>query len=1267
MRIRQLHVDGFGIWTDLELAELSEPLVVFYGENEAGKTTLMQFVRAVLYGFSAERRNRYLPPVHGGRPGGSLWVEDAHQSFVIQRHAARHSEEDQLEVSDSQGVRREGRPLALLLDGVDEVIFNNVFAFGLGEIQELATLTDSAAADLLYELTLGLDRVSLSDVMHELETSRRRLLAETNGSGQIAELVERKERLRAEIRDLATTTPRFLELVRQRQELDRTASELEAQELSLDERAQRLALAQQIEPRWRSRHDIDRQLDALGTVPHIADDCLPTLEDLKARAATRRNRSLQVTNRRKELIAEMGRLKVNDALCRQAPRLEALSEQQQWIASLDAQARQLEAELTEMTAEPHAAREHHDQASHRPAHGQRHANHDPKSGHERKSTHEPTHERRSVHDHKSAGEPKSADRTAGMERRHLQIEPGPVPAQPLSPHTIAALRAQGKSLSQLRRKVRKAHGDKKAARETVRDSHRKVADGLGAEKAESLSQSLERAGTLVSQLRRRVQIDERLDQLNRRRHELDEKSHESLDRQVPPLWQILSHGLFFAIGIAMLLASIFLPSPMLHNHGMAVGFLGLFAAGLGWVMTYASHHMSGQQFDDCQTRSDQLKEQTAAAEKERDELDKQLPKGGGPLVARLQAAEKEHARLEQLMPLDSHREHGVRSYKAAREEHRSIDRDYKKALHRWRAALEQAGLPANLTPRTLRATIERGRQLQTLNRRLEERRAQLVDCRRQHEILAERILQVAVDSRIEFDESDPLALLREMLRQLQDEQLRVHARDQLKAGLVRLRRVRRKLARQVANVNQRLEDLIRSSGSRDEEDLRRRLGIQAEARRLERARELIEDEITAALAGHEQVHEISACLDDCLQHGHDMRKQMDEVSADKHALRIRLGHVWEERGALLEQVKSQSGDRKLAAKRLELSQVKDSLRKALHRWQVLCTCSTAIESVREVYERQRQPEVLREASEYFSKLTGGRYTRAWSSLGHRVLWVDDADGKPLSVDKLSRGTREQLFLSLRLALVSAYARRGVRLPIVMDDVLVNFDVPRVKAAVEVLRDFVRAGHQILVFTCHEHIASLFRRARVEVRSLPGNFLRIETLPEPEPPPRVVPPPHFLPTPAFEPPREEELTLAEIDDEPPPRLAHLEPLPGEPLPVEPVQVVATIPRPAIPRPGRAARPRRPRPVAEPAAVVPPRPREKVRREQWVDRVPWSAEEFDGELADRVRRSEPIVEYYEEPARPTGPVAQDEELLDVQFEDDSHHGEPRSYGRNGHHGR
>ncbi len=95
-------------------------------------------------------------------------------------------------------------------------------------------------------------------------------------------------------------------------------------------------------------------------------------------------------------------------------------------------------------------------------------------------------------------------------------------------------------------------------------------------------------------------------------------------------------------------------------------------------------------------------------------------------------------------------------------------------------------------------------------------------------------------------------------------------------------------------------------------------------------------------------------------------------------------------------------------------------------------------------------------------------------------------GRPLPVESLSRGTREQLFLSLRLALASSYARRGSPLPLVLDDVLVNFDADRAKAAAAVLRDFAAEGHQLLVFTCHEHIHKLFKSLRVPVSQLPSN-------------------------------------------------------------------------------------------------------------------------------------------------------------------------------------
>ncbi len=291
VKITQLRIDRFGVWSGLEVEQLTAPMVVFYGENEAGKTTLMQFVRTVLYGFSPARRDRYVSTRHGGTPGGSLTVDVAHQSLVIHRYLDVRSGEETLEVVDRDGQHHPLRGLARLLDGIDESVFNNVFAFGLREIQELATLSDSAAADLLYELTLGIDRVSLSDVVGQLQTSRERLLSDGEQPCRLLELWPSSvHRLRTEIENLRGSTPEYLATAKKHEGLNQSAQALEAEEVELDERLRMLTVAAQIEPRWHHRQEVERRRAALEPVPQLADDCLTRLAELKTRRETRRRR-----------------------------------------------------------------------------------------------------------------------------------------------------------------------------------------------------------------------------------------------------------------------------------------------------------------------------------------------------------------------------------------------------------------------------------------------------------------------------------------------------------------------------------------------------------------------------------------------------------------------------------------------------------------------------------------------------------------------------------------------------------------------------------------------------------------------------------------------------------------------------------------------------------------------------------------------------------------------------------------------------------------
>ena len=109
-----------------------------------------------------------------------------------------------------------------------------------------------------------------------------------------------------------------------------------------------------MEPRWRSRQDLERRLTALGTIPQLDEQCLPKLDELKTRLQTRRNRHEKVTERRRQIVADVRKLAINDVLCRQAPRLEALSEQQHWMTALEAQILQLETELETLESK-HAA------------------------------------------------------------------------------------------------------------------------------------------------------------------------------------------------------------------------------------------------------------------------------------------------------------------------------------------------------------------------------------------------------------------------------------------------------------------------------------------------------------------------------------------------------------------------------------------------------------------------------------------------------------------------------------------------------------------------------------------------------------------------------------------------------------------------------------------------------------------------------------------------------------------------------------------------
>ena len=92
MRLSTLYINGFGQFHDLKIDGLSSGFTLFLGMNESGKSTLLGFLRALLFGFPDGRSNENLyPPLAGGQHGGNLiLVNNNEELYVVERYPGPH-------------------------------------------------------------------------------------------------------------------------------------------------------------------------------------------------------------------------------------------------------------------------------------------------------------------------------------------------------------------------------------------------------------------------------------------------------------------------------------------------------------------------------------------------------------------------------------------------------------------------------------------------------------------------------------------------------------------------------------------------------------------------------------------------------------------------------------------------------------------------------------------------------------------------------------------------------------------------------------------------------------------------------------------------------------------------------------------------------------------------------------------------------------------------------------------------------------------------
>lgn len=132
------------------------------------------------------------------------------------------------------------------------------------------------------------------------------------------------------------------------------------------------------------------------------------------------------------------------------------------------------------------------------------------------------------------------------------------------------------------------------------------------------------------------------------------------------------------------------------------------------------------------------------------------------------------------------------------------------------------------------------------------------------------------------------------------------------------------------------------------------------------------------------------------------------------------------------------------------------------------------------YKRERLPMVIAEAEQYLAYLTDGRYRKITLDQTDEGLLVERSDGLSFEADEVSRGTAEQIYVSLRIALAN-HTFEEDPFPLIIDDSFVNFDTNRTKRMLELVKK-VSEKRQVFFFTCHEHIMQYFREDHITLLS-----------------------------------------------------------------------------------------------------------------------------------------------------------------------------------------
>ena len=1109
MNIAEIQIDQFGAWRNMALPINRHGVTVFHGPNEAGKSTLMRFVRGILYGFRERPgdRSHRAGSLRIGLPTGECRL---HRKVGLGITAVRGDVSLSEQFGDIQHAGHAGPVLEGALQGISEAVYEHVFAVGLRELQELALLDDKEVAEHIYGLTLGPDGRRLMEACHGIREERRRMLDPVTNTGTLADHWAEHDRLQTAVRNLPDPAVRHAELCVQRDNLEAELASCRQRKTGVESQLRGQQFLASVHEPWNTVRNHSRQLHSLPVVTNFPEHGIERLQALDTELADLRQRREQLTAELKDQKGRARKLAGDPVLRKHAPAMHGFLLQRGWVSDLQSRMKDASQRLEACQKEFDA--------------------HRAQLGTTLTSTDQ-------------------VDLSAAAQYRMAGI------ARSLK---VVTLRRAG---------VRRSYVSlQRIARQQAEAIERKLKLLNVSSADEALSQAKRQMEDLKSLAALRLHEKE----LEERQAGIEALLTRMRPRQKLPGW-VYSVLIAFCIAGAVLGCwGLFTGMRSSEIAGLTYILLGLTTAGVAWgIKSQFEGDMrqrlteveadSAQNLRELEATREQIHQLTASCDlSEFGDLEDEpiaspvrpltkprLPSAacsifndesngdespslvqtldhvrvkartvslkiwqklreriGRPAAPAIEPARSASDRpdlsqfscargnidpsfelsllqqissrvtdLEQLRRQDQIARKTKVRLKDRRRKLKNCRREVETASQAWADLLRQIGFPENLKPE---AAFEHWRLLAETNdhrRRCDETADELAQLQSLWTSFRHRLEEIDRRLNQHREGEQPVEILARWEVQLAD--LSQYHRERLenrKAEIARRRELSR-AAKRAKELDTKRRALLLQGGAGEREEFEFRAHCFAQRATLETELAEAQAALQTLCEQHADLAIVESDLEqlDVAENGEGietLEQELADLSGD-------IGRIGERLEGITRDLRTLENGREHSGLRFELAQSAERLERATEQWLALEAAAKSIDTMRQNFERTCQPRVLGMASRHLHRMTGGRFTNIWTPLDRRELRIEDARQTSYTVEQLSSGSREQLFLAVRLALIEELAQKGVRLPIILDDVFVNFDESRAEAAADVLLDFAAQGQQVLFFTCHKHLADIF--------------------------------------------------------------------------------------------------------------------------------------------------------------------------------------------------